>query len=171
MFDTSFLMPIFSMDIGIPELDTRLATMLDEGKILLLYSPISIIEIKWEILRQEKDIDTLEKLNGLQTNFQEGLKALGADKNTRELSLTDHATDGIVTILWKQGHKDYFDTVIGAQALLYSNYFLTLDKDLIRQIEVYYKTYAIDKSDQIGMGNWKDFVAFIERNDSKYDPD
>ncbi|MHA2244203.1 MAG: hypothetical protein ACXADY_04490 [Candidatus Hodarchaeales archaeon] len=155
-------MPIFSMDIGISEIDSRIATLLDEGKILLLYSPVSIIEIKWEILRQEKVINTLEKLDGLQTNFQEGLKALGADKNTRELSLTDHATEGIVTILMKQGHKDYFDTVIGAQALLYSNYFLTLDKDLIRQIEDYYKTYAIDKSDQIGMGNWKDFVNFIE---------
>lgn len=158
------------MDIGIPELDTRIATLLDDGKILLLYSPVSIIEIKWEILRQEKDIDTLEKLDGLQTNFQEGLKALGADKNTRELSLTDHATDDIATILWKQGHKDYFDTIIGAQAILYSNYFLTLDKDLIRQIEVYYKTYAIDKSDQIGMGNWKDFIDFIERDHSNHDP-
>ena len=93
MFDTSFLMPIFSMDIGIPELDTRIATLLDDGKILLLYSPVSIIEFKWEILRQEKDIDTLEKLDRFQTNFREGLKALGADKNTRELSLTDHATD------------------------------------------------------------------------------
>lgn len=150
------------MDIGILELDTLIANLLDEERILLLYSPVSIIEIKWEILRQEKDRGTLEKLNGLQRNFQEGLKALGADKNTRELSLTDHATDSIVTILRKQGHTDYFDTVIGAQALLYSNYFLTLDRDLIRQIKAYYKTYAIEKSDQIGMGNWKDFLAFIE---------
>jgi len=154
------------MDIGIPDFDTRIATLLDEGKILLLYSPVSIVEIKWEILRQEKDIAALEKLDRLQSNFQEGLKALGADKNARELSLTDHATDGIAMILWKQGHKDYFDTVIGAQALLYSNYFLTLDRDLIRQIEVYYKTYAIDKSDQIGLGNWKDFRIFIERGNN-----
>ena len=159
------------MDIGILELDARIATLLDDGKILLLYSPVSIIEIKWEILRQEKDIDTLEKFDGLQTNFQEGLKALGADKNTRELSLTDHATDGIVTILRKQGHKDYFDTVIGAQAILYSNYLLTLDRELIRQIEEYYKTFAIDKSDQIGKGNWKDFLAFIESNHSNHAPD
>lgn len=171
MFDTSFLMPIFSMDIGIPELDTRIATLLNDGKILLLYSPVSIIEIKWEILRRVKDNDTLEEISTLHTNFQEGLKTLGTDKNARELSITDHATDGIVKILRKQGHKDYFDTVIGTQALLYSNYFLTLDRDLIRQIKVYYKTYAIDKSDQIGMGNWQDFKDFIGSDPSNHNPD
>ncbi len=152
-------MPIFSLDIGIPKIEKEIAALLDNNQITLLFSPVSLIEIKWEILRQIKRSDNVEEFH---RNYQDGLRVLATDKNAIEVPLTDFAVDDITIALRNQGHKDYFDTVIGAKAILYANYLLTMDEGLIRQIKLYYNKNTIANENQILMGNWKVFLKYIK---------
>ncbi|HME54180.1 MAG TPA: hypothetical protein VKM55_18285 [Candidatus Lokiarchaeia archaeon] len=132
--DTTFLMPIFSVSNNLNQFDNQFQDVLDLNTCIFLYSPVSIIEIKWLIIKRGKsgqDIDELERA------FSRALTSL---KNSDEFNLIDFVDARINDVsfdLRKRGHDDVFDTIIAASALWTSEIFVTQDEPLRKAMELY----------------------------------
>ena len=49
LLDTTYLLPVFGIDVGLARFETRFPEMLDEDDIR--YNPVSLLEAKWMHLR------------------------------------------------------------------------------------------------------------------------
>lgn len=129
--DTTFLMPLFGLETSINNLSKQFKTIIEDSSLRFMYSPISFIEIKWQIIklgRQGKDRDKLEEL------FSNTLGTLKYEDVFISVNLDNPTINSISYELQKMGHSDYFDTVIGASAMITSDILLTEDGKLSKRI-------------------------------------
>ena len=153
--DTTYLMPIFSVSNGIDQFEVQFQEILGLNSCTFLYSPVSIIEIKWLIIKLGKsgqDIDELERAYS---------RALTSIKNSDEFTLIDFVDATINDIsfdLRKRGHTDVLDAIIAASALWNADIFVTEDDPLKKVMESYTRDVkGLQDIAPIEVLNWASF--------------
>ena len=124
--DTSYLLPIFRIEPNIKGYKDGIDLILNDKENGYYYSSLSLIEIKWKFIKLEK---TKVKTD-MQNNFNHFQNILLKDKR---FELIHHANTNINMIsdeIRNLGHKDYFDSLLGASSIWHCDIFVTEDTEL-----------------------------------------
>ncbi len=126
LLDTTYLLPVFGIDVGLARFEIKFPEMLDEYDIR--YNPVSLLEAKWISLRIGRHADRDKFL----ARYRSGLGAIMADKRMKQTRLTDGAVELIADRLLADNRlDDYFDRMIYATAAAENSYLLTEDRVLL----------------------------------------
>lgn len=153
--DTTYLMPLFGLDPLITDLQTQILDTLRSGQTIFNYSPVSIIEIKWQVVKLIKeghDGELLEK------KFSQALISLKEDDRYNLIGFLEARINDLSFELRKLGHTDYFDTVIASSALWESQKFLTEDEPLKLVIQEYFNRNSNTPLKIVEILTWEEFI-------------
>jgi len=124
LLDTSYLLPIFGIDVDIRGLKENFSDVL--RKFEVYYNPISLIEAKFIILRLLKDgIDLLK-------DYRIGLNCILTEETLKPTPFTNSEIEEIADkLLIEKGINDYFDRMIYATAVTLKLILITEDRKLL----------------------------------------
>jgi len=126
LLDTTYLLPVFGIDVGLAKYETRFPEMLDGYDIR--YNPVSLLEAEWISLRIGRHTDR----DGFLARYRSGLGAIMADRRMKQTRLTDGTIELIADRLLTDNRlNDYFDRMIYATAAAENSHLLTEDKVLL----------------------------------------
>lgn len=154
--DTTYLMPLFGLDTSIKNLKPQFLELLEKNRYLFHYSPVSIIEIKWQIINLSTSRQKAEKF---ETQFSQALTALKADKRFVVVDFLEARINDFSFELRKLGHTDYFDTVIAGSAVWETKKFVTEDEPLKQVIQQYFQTTVNSGLNEIEIISWDEFYS------------
>jgi predicted nucleic acid-binding protein len=123
LLDTSYLLPLFGIDVEIDGLKENFPKVLKRFEVY--YSPISLIKTKFIILRLLKEgINLLE-------DYRVGLDSILAEDLLKPTLLTNSEIEDVADkLLIDKGLKDYFDRMIYATAVVFKLALVTEDRKL-----------------------------------------
>lgn len=152
--DTTFLMPLFGIEPSIPNLKREFLEVLKANDFKFSFSVVSIIEIKWQVMkliRLGTDAEKLEK------KFSQALISLKEDERYQSIELIDSKINDLSFEFRKLGHKDYFDTVIASSALWETEILITEDNSLKEVIKDYFEKNRNPPVKLIKLLSWYEF--------------
>jgi hypothetical protein len=127
LLDTTYLLPIFGISVGLKNFDDAFERMLSSFSVL--YNPASLIEAKWTVLKLSRS--NSENKAALFKAYRTGLKTLLADDRLEQTFLTNDAVEAVADdLLTRDGVKDYFDRLLYATAADEGCSLLTEDEKL-----------------------------------------
>ncbi len=123
LLDTSYLLPLFGIDVEIDGLKENFPKVLKRFEVY--YSPISLIETKFIVLRLLKDgINLLD-------DYKVGLNCILAEELLKPTPLTNSEIENVADrLLIDEGLKDYFDRMIYATSVVFKLALVTEDRKL-----------------------------------------
>ncbi len=132
--------------------------ILHQNRFAFYFSPVSIIEIKWQVIKLIK-----EGLNAdsLQQQFSQALTSLKEDDWYNVVDFLDAKINDLSYELRKLGHNDYFDTIIAGSALWESEKLITEDKPLKLLIHDYFNANKDSSLEKIEISTWKEFYQSV----------
>jgi PIN domain nuclease of toxin-antitoxin system len=155
--DTTYLMPLFGLSNDMPGFDDQFLAVLKKGSITFFYSPVSIIEIKWQVIKLEKTspgVDAYERM------FSRGLTSMKNDPRFQVVDLIDASINDVSVELRKLGHNDYFDTIIASSALWHADVLVTEDDPLKKTLHAFMRDRANDLDvGKIAVQDWSVFCS------------
>ena len=126
LLDTTYLLPVLGIDVGLAKFGTKFPKILDGYDIR--YNPVSLLEAKWIGLRIGRRSDRDKFL----ARYRSGLGAIMTDKRMMQTRLTDDTVELIADrLLIDNRLDDYFDRMIYATAAAEDSHLLTEDKALL----------------------------------------
>lgn len=129
ILDTTYLLPIFGIGVGLPSYESLFPKLL--GELSVRYSPLSLVEAKWISLSLSKKDPS--KRDMLLSAYRRGLAAILFDERISATELTGPEVEVVADrLLLKFGLADYFDRMIYATAVVRNVILLTEDADLLR---------------------------------------
>jgi len=153
LIDTTFLLPLFGIE-------TEKFTKKDFEQLLgfeteFFYNPISLVEIKWVILK----ITSRDKRKNkyFREIYNETLDYLMSSDELKPTVLLNKEISELEDKLFDYGINDYFDRVIVATARVTTKILLTEDMKLVRQIR------GIREFRNFRTLNWKQFKQQTSR--------
>jgi len=156
LFDTTFILPFFGIDVVIPALRDQLESLLSSQQLDIFVTSCSLIEAKWNSIRQyqkTKNKAYLEEAN-------QALASLQANKYMKIINawfVKD--ANSYADELLLCGHRDYMDCWIAAVAKVQGLVLVSEDTDLKELISE--KT----KWPDFRMVNWVEFLEEIQASD------
>ena len=158
--DTTYLMPLFQLDITIEGFEEEFHEIFQSGRFYFLFSPVSILEIKWQIIKLSKSghsIDELEKASS------RALRTIQKTEQFKLVNFVDEAINSVSFELRKQGHNDLFDTIILGSALSTAAIFVTEDEPLRKVLKKYEQlTVNSEKRARLETHDWRSFVKMFK---------
>jgi len=153
LFDTTFILPFFGIDVAIPTLRDQLESILRARQLDILVSSCSLIEAKWNSIRQYQKTKNKDYLDGA----NQALASLQANKYMKIVD-TWFVKDAnaYADELLLCGHRDYMDCWIAATAKVQGLVLVSEDislKELISE--------KIKWTD-FRMVNWAEFLEEIQ---------
>ncbi len=132
IIDTTYLLPLFGVRVGLRDFDRLFPRLLDEFDVA--YSPVSLIEAKWIILAlTRRNIELRVKMLG---RYIRGLKGILAEDRLKATELTNPLIEEVADkLLLNVGLKDYFDRMIYSTTKYYNATLLTEDEELMKIAE------------------------------------
>jgi len=129
VLDTTYLLPIFGIGVGLEGFDELFPELLSEYAVL--YNPVSLVEAKWIVLKLAKREP--QKRDKLLERFRIGLEALLSDERLSQTELTNPNVEEVADLLLtRAGVADYFDRLIYATAASRESVLLTEDEELAK---------------------------------------
>ncbi|HID91052.1 TPA: PIN domain-containing protein [Candidatus Bathyarchaeota archaeon] len=125
--DTTYLLPLFGVDIALPNFREEFRRLL-RAPISIDVSSVSVLEVKGKVVREIKRGRAL-----LASRFKPGLRSLLLSGRFRVIEYGVEIDD-IVDELIRAGLDDLFDCVIAATALHGSDLLVTEDEDIAAAI-------------------------------------
>jgi PIN domain nuclease of toxin-antitoxin system len=126
LLDTTYLLPVFGIDVGLARFETKFPKILDDYDIR--YNPVSLLEAKWISLMMGRRMDRSKFLE----RYRSGLSAIMTDRRMRQTKFTDDTIELIADrLLTDDRVNDYFDRMIYATAATENSNLLTEDKVLL----------------------------------------
>ena len=153
LLDTTYLLPLFGIHLNLRGYEEMFPRLLGEFEVL--YTPVSLVEAKWIILKLARRKPTLR--DRLLREYRAGLDALMADERLRATVLTNSMIEDIADHLLGLGLRDYFDRMIYATAYYYDSILLTEDEAL-HDIRSKAGEYAVRE-----VISWRDIAGILER--------
>ncbi len=157
--DTTYLMPLFGLKTSVKSLNEQFLEILSKDRFTFLYSAVSIIEIKWQVIhlgKMDYDIDVLEK------KFSLALSSLKNDSRYECVDFLNADINDLSFELRKRGHNDYFDTIIASSSLWEAEFFITEDEPLKKMSQEYMGSKQSPDINKIEILNWEAFhIKFI----------
>ena len=130
LLDTTYLLPIFGVNIKLRDYEKCFPKIL--SKFNVLYNPISIIEAKWIVLSITRRCTKKERIKRL-NRFRIGLHSLLWDRRFTPTPLTNPDVEEFADkLLIELNLKDLFDRIIYSTAKHYNAILLTEDKALLK---------------------------------------
>ncbi len=126
LLDTTYLLPIFGVRIGLPRFEECFPKLLTKHTVL--YNPLSIVEAKWIALRLAKRMGRI-----VLDRFRLGLKALQNDDRLRPTEVTSYEIEEIADSLIPY-LSDYFDRIILSTAYVHGYALLTEDEEIVNVV-------------------------------------
>lgn len=153
--DTTYLMPLFGFDVSVKNLKRQLLQAMSEDRFIFMYSPVSLIEIQWQVIklgRTGHDVDELEK------RFSRAITSLKNATRWKAIDFVDAKINDLAFDLRRTGHQDYFDTVIASSALWHADLLVTEDEPLKLAIQAHLSTKG-DQGDvkPVALHDWHGF--------------
>ncbi|MHA1607367.1 MAG: PIN domain-containing protein [Candidatus Freyarchaeota archaeon] len=125
LLDTSFLLPVFGVNVDIPNIRVQLLSL--SRKADLLVNSLSVLEAKWIILKlSRKEPDLLKA-------FGDGLNLLVRGKQFEIIPFYLPEVDAVATAIYNY-HRDYIDCSILASAYVEANTLVTLEKKKMEEL-------------------------------------
>lgn len=154
--DTTYLLPLTGIETSIHQFNDQFEKTMEDQSILYLYSPASIIELKWIIKKIGKTNNNRQKL---EEQLEGVLRMLNTSPKFEKISFVNDIINHLTYKMELLGHSDYFDTLIASSAIISSDLFITEDKKLsnvipktITELKPYFN-YKIDIS------TWSNFFS------------
>ncbi len=127
LIDTTYILPLFGIKIKLEDIEVRLPEIFKKYKVI--YSPLSIVEAKWIILKLIKKYPSKKDI--FLKSFRNGLKILLVEENIYKTRLTTPEVEDIADLLLLKAEiKDYFDRMIYATAVSQESILMTEDMEL-----------------------------------------
>jgi len=128
LLDSTYLLPIFGIGLEFRDFESTFTRMLEDYNVK--YSPVSLIETKWAIIRRSKKLKESEK-EEMFKNYRQGLISLQRDPTLQATTLTNEAIeDSSDALLNRHQISDYFDRQIYSTAAFLRCILLTEDETL-----------------------------------------
>lgn len=128
LLDTTYLLPLFGIRVNLPGFRTYFPRLLNRYRVL--YSPLSLVEAKWTVLRISKERPRERK--EILRRFRKGLDVLYRDRRLSQTELTNPHIEEVADALLEAGVPDYFDRMIYATAVHYNAILMTENGRLLR---------------------------------------
>jgi hypothetical protein len=156
LLDSSYLFPIFGVELEYRDFESAFSEMLDRYSVK--YSPASLIEAKWYVLRQSKK--NMKDKEALFQSYRRGLSSLEKDHRLESTQLTNERIEELSDILLTRFQvEDYFDRLIYSTAANLGSILLTEDS-LLHEI---FKKASNDLEKPKEMMRWKYLLAALNR--------
>ncbi len=131
ILDTTYLLPIFSVGVGLQRYESLFPRLLEALKGRIGYNPVSLVEVKWISLGLARDHP--DRRDRLLSAYRRGLAAILSDERISATELTGPEVEAVADrLLLEFGLADYFDRVIYATAVVRNAILLTEDGELLR---------------------------------------
>ncbi len=147
-------MPLFGLKNSVRNLNEQFIEILHKDRFIFLYSAVSIIEIKWQVIhlgKMDYDIDLLEK------KFSLALSSIKNDSRYECIDFLNADINDLSFDLRKRGHYDYFDTIIASSALWEAEIFITEDNPLKKVCQEYMGSKQSSEINKIEILSWEAF--------------
>ncbi len=155
LLDTTYLLPLVGIDIGLKhysEIFPKLHYYYE-----LYYTPLSIIEAKWIVIKTIKRLKDKSLKQRLLKEYRNGVDLLQASNYYKSTVITNGLIEEIADELLDKGIKDYFDRMIYATAAYYNAVLLTEDEALRK---LYNKRKTILKPNRVI--DWNTIISIIK---------
>ena len=152
LLDTTYLLPLFEIEVD--KFSKKDLELLLESNIELFYNPISLIEIKWVLIKIAKQ--DKKKLEHLREIYNESVDHLLYSGEIKPTILLDGKISHLEDILYDAGIKDYFDRVIVATAKVLTGKLLTEDKNLTKLLK------NVKEFTDLEVLNWQQLIKSIK---------
>ncbi|MGQ4914234.1 MAG: hypothetical protein ACP6IU_05720 [Candidatus Asgardarchaeia archaeon] len=157
MLDTTFLLPLFGIESDKFTITDFKKLIRTTSKLMLFFSPVSLIELKWLILKKIKKAD--EKLAAsLLSKYNNALFYILYEDYFHELPLLNTQINILEDKLREFGLTDYFDRIIFSAGLTFCDSLLTEDEQIIN-IWRSEKASLIDK--EFAVVTWNQFRQYF----------
>jgi len=152
-------MPLFGLEPSIAHLREQFLELLTQDRFVFNYSPVSIIEIKWQVMRL---IGSGYNGDLLEQKFSQALTSLKEDDRYNIVDFLDARINDVSYELRKLGHSDYFDTIIASSALWESDKLITEDNPLKLIIQEYFDKNKDSHFEKIEILTWEEYYKSTE---------
>lgn len=156
LLDTTYILPIFGINIGLKNFETHFPVLLTTSHVL--YTPLSIVEAKWVVLRLARKRPAQRK--DLLETYRKGLSTLLGEGRLIQTTFTKPEIEEIADVLLiDTGIRDYFDRLIYATSIYYNAVLMTEDQELVNLTNVNHLPKPID------VINWNNTVQELIQKD------
>ncbi len=156
LLDITYLLPLLGIDVGLADYSRYFPVLHHYFEIY--YSPVSLIEAKWIILKSIKRLRNQRDKIRLLREYRIGLELIQKTPYYKETVISNSIIEETADRLWMMGVKDYFDRMIYATAAYYKAILVTEDHDLI---DFYNEDEYTDKP--VEVIDWNELVARIKQ--------
>ena len=151
LLDTTYLLPFFEIETDKFSKDDL--QLLMNSSINLFYNPISLVEIKWVLIRLSKrDKARFKKLKII---YSDAVDHLVYSDEIKQTLMLNGKISYLEDILLEAGVKDYFDRVIAATAKIFTGVLLTEDKELTKIVR------SVNEFKDLEIMNWRELSRII----------
>ncbi|MFV2015872.1 MAG: PIN domain-containing protein [Candidatus Heimdallarchaeota archaeon] len=157
--DTIYLMPLFRLENSVNLKIEEIKKLLTRDDLRFLYQMVSLIELKWIIIRGGENNDDLR--DDLEDAFSNSLRYLEDNTKILTLSIDSDTINDVSYELEKYGHRDYFDTLILASAILHADILLTEDDAFIKLVDKQRQMKSVFYNPNLRILKWKEFMKTI----------
>jgi len=157
--DTTYLMPLFRLENSLNLEIEEIKKLLTREDLRFLYQMVSLIELKWINIRGGHNNDDLR--DDLETAFSNTLRYLEENSKILSISIDNDTINDVSYELQKYGHKDYFDTLILASAILHADILLTEDDAFVKLFDKQRQMKSVFYNPNLRILKWVEFIKII----------
>lgn len=154
--DTTYLMPLFGLETSTNRLKEDLLKYFSNKDYTFYYQMVSIIEIKWIIIKRARNDEDLR--DNLEIAFSDALRFLENTENIIAYPFDSDVINDISFELERYGHLDYFDNLILASAILSTDLLISEDDKFSKLLEKQKKSKSVFYNSDLRVFTWDNFI-------------
>lgn len=154
--DTTYLIPLFGIETSISLLKEDLIKYFSNNDFTFYYQVVSIIEIKWIILKKSRNDEDLR--DELEDAFSDALRFLENTENIIAYPFDSDVINDISYELERFDQPNYFDNLILASAILSSDLLLSEDDKFKQLIEKQKRNKSVFYNTDLRVYSWTNFI-------------
>lgn len=149
-------MPLFGLETSTNRLKEDLLKYFSNKDYTFYYQMVSIIEIKWIIIKRARNDEDLR--DNLEIAFSDALRFLENTENIIAYPFDSDVINDISFELERYGHLDYFDNLILASAILSTDLLISEDDKFSKLLEKQKKSKSVFYNSDLRVFTWDNFI-------------
>lgn len=149
-------MPLFGLETSTNLLKEDLLKYFSNKDYTFYYQMVSIIEIKWIIIKRARNDEDLR--DNLEIAFSDALRFLENTENIIAYPFDSDVINDISFELERYGHLDYFDNLILASAILSTDLLISEDDKFSKLLEKQKKSKSVFYNSDLRVFTWDNFI-------------
>lgn len=149
-------MPLFGLETSTNRLKEDLLKYFSNKDYTFYYQMVSIIEIKWIIIKRARNDENLR--DNLEIAFSDALRFLENTENIIAYPFDSDVINDISFELERYGHLDYFDNLILASAILSTDLLISEDDKFSKLLEKQKKSKSVFYNSDLRVFTWDNFI-------------